>query len=124
MKVIIAGTRDFNDYHAVKSTVSRTCWELTEVVSGGASGADALGEEYAMHNGIALKIFKADWDKHGKAAGPIRNREMAQYADGLIAFWDGLSKGTMNMIQEARNAGLKVYIYHYKTAERLNNWQI
>ena len=122
MKVIIAGTRDFNDYHAVKSTVARTCWDLTEVVSGGASGADALGEEYARHNGIPVKIFKADWSQHGKAAGPIRNREMATYADALIAFWDGVSKGTMNMIQEARNAGLKVYVYQYNTAERLENW--
>lgn len=122
MKVIIAGTRDFNDYHAVKSTVARTCWEINEVVSGGASGADALGEEYERHNSIPLKIFKADWNQHGKAAGPIRNKEMATYADALIAFWDGVSKGTMNMIQEARNAGLKVYVYQYNTAERLENW--
>lgn len=122
MKVIIAGTRDFNDYHAVKSTVDRTCWDITEVVSGGASGADALGEEYAKHIGIPLKIFEADWNKHGKAAGPIRNREMASYADALIAFWDGVSSGTMNMIQEARNAGLKVYVYQYNTAERLKEW--
>lgn len=124
MKVIIAGTRDFNDYRAVKSTVDRTCWDITEVVSGGASGADALGEEYARHIGIPLKIFEADWSKHGKAAGPIRNREMATYADALIAFWDGASKGTMNMIQEARNAGLKIYVYQYNTTERLQNWLI
>ena len=119
MKVIIAGTRDYTDYNELVDTVKRTCWTITEVVSGGAKGADALGEQYAKTYNIPLTVFKADWNKHGKAAGPIRNREMAKYADGLIAFWDGVSKGTGNMITEATNAGIKTHVLHYNTKERL-----
>jgi hypothetical protein len=58
-------------------------------------------------------LFKADWDKHGKAAGPIRNQQMAQEADGLIAFWDGKSRGTKDMIQKALNYGLETHVYRY-----------
>lgn len=119
MKVIIAGTRDYDDYAELVATIERTCWTITEIVSGGAKGADALGETYAKSNNIPLHVFKANWDAHGKAAGPIRNREMAKYADALIAFWDGVSRGTGNMITEATNAGLKTHVLHYNTVERL-----
>lgn len=119
MKVIIAGTRDFTDYKTLVDTVERTCWPITEIVSGGARGADVLGQSYATEKKLDLRVFLPDWNKHGKAAGPIRNREMAQYADGLIAFWDGVSRGTGNMITEATNAGIKTHVVHYNTAERL-----
>lgn len=102
MKTIIAGCRDFTDYRLLKEKVDyyRKTHEITEIVCGMAQGADNLGMLYATDNNITITKFPADWDKHGKAAGPIRNREMAYYADVLIAVWDGKSKGTKNMIDE------------------------
>ena len=111
-RVIIAGSRDFDDYALLQDhadyMLSRQ--EDIEIVSGGASGADALGERYAKDRGYKLKIFPAEWSKYGRRAGPIRNREMAEYADALLAYWDGKSRGTKNMIEEARARGLKVSI--------------
>lgn len=68
-----------------------------EIVSGGASGIDACGEMFAQSIGIPVKIFEADWKTHGKAAGPIRNKEMAEYADILLLIWNGKSRGSANM---------------------------
>jgi len=72
---------------------------------------DGLAEEWARENGIPIKRFPADWDKHGKAAGPIRNRAMAEYADALLAVWDGESKGTANMILEMHRMGKPVFVW-------------
>jgi hypothetical protein len=113
MIVIIAGGRDYTDYDHVVTCVKDSGFEITEIVSGGATGADALGERYAKEHGIKLRRMPAEWKKHGKAAGPIRNREMAEVADGLIAFWDGESRGTKNMIEEAEKRGLKVKVYRW-----------
>ena len=82
----------------------------TEVVCGMARGADALGARYATENGLGIAKFPAEWDAWGKAAGPIRNAEMAKYADALLAFWDGKSRGTMNMIENANRRGRKVVV--------------
>lgn len=108
MKVIIAGGRGFSSYWAVCRAVKDSGFKITEVVSGGASGADALGERWARDNGVGLKPFIADWKKHGRAAGPKRNAQMAEYADALIAMPGG--KGTANMISEAKKRGLKIYV--------------
>lgn len=112
MKTIIAGCRDFTDYKLLKDKLDyyRKDKEITEVVCGLARGADELGEVYATENNIRVKPFPADWDKHGKSAGPIRNRQMAEYADCLIAVWDGKSKGTKNMIEEMHKKNKPVYI--------------
>lgn len=115
-RVIIAGCRDYTDYKTLKEfadhMLSNTKEEI-QIVSGGASGADALGERYAQEKGYSLIRFPADWNKYGRSAGPKRNKQMAQYADALIAFWDGKSKGTKNMIDEARTAGIRVRIKQY-----------
>ncbi len=111
MRVVIAGGRDITDYQMVVSAVTQSKFDITEVVSGGAPGADSLGERYAQATGIKLTIFKADWDTHGKAAGPIRNREMAHYAQALIAVWGGKSRGTGNMIEQARKLNLPVFVH-------------
>ena len=66
-----------------------------------------MGERFAGEYGLKLKVFPADWNKHGRAAGPIRNRDMAEYADCLVAFEGG--RGTQNMIKTAKELGLKVY---------------
>jgi hypothetical protein len=115
MKVIIAGGRDYNNYEELKwfvSSILIATFDI-EIVSGGATGADALGERFAKEYGHKLKIFPADWDKYKWAAGPIRNNEMAEYADALIAFWDGKSRGTKNMIDKAKEKGLKVRVKNY-----------
>lgn len=111
MKVIIAGGRDVFDFDAVSEAVKKSHYAISEVVSGGAQGADHLGEIYAAENNIPVKVFPANWDKHGRSAGPIRNGEMAEYADALIAIWDGKSRGTKNMIEQATEKGLQVYVY-------------
>ena len=115
MKVIIAGSRNFNDYNLLKTSCDNLLTQFTniEIVSGTARGADKLGERYAREKGYDIKEFPANWDKHGKSAGYIRNDEMAQYADMLIAFWDGTSKGTKHMIDLANKRSLKVEIVRY-----------
>ena len=112
--VIIAGTRTFNDYEFLKERCSfflknKKPSEI-QIISGGARGADSLGERFAEEKGYALRLMPADWDRYGKSAGYIRNTEMADVADALIAFWDGKSRGTMHMINIARERGLVVRI--------------
>jgi hypothetical protein len=111
MRVIIAGSRDYHDYNVLLEMIEECGWEITEVVSGGAKGVDALGERYAEEMNIPLKVYNADWEKHGRAAGPIRNKKMAENADALIAIGrvtkDGvMSRGTSNMIETASKMGL------------------
>jgi len=110
MRTIIAGSRDFHDYQTVVDAIEESRFTITTVISGGAKGVDALGERYAEEMNINLKIFRADWEKNGRAAGPIRNRKMAENADALIAVWDGQSRGTKNMIETATKLGLMVYV--------------
>lgn len=111
MKVIIAGSRTLRSISLIEKAVKASGFQITEVVSGAAKGIDELGEKWAQDNGIPFKRFRADWTFHGKAAGPIRNKKMAEYAEGLIAIWDGRSPGTRNMIEEAKKNPLKIYIY-------------
>jgi hypothetical protein len=110
MKVIIAGSRHLAHLDLVIDAVSKCFFDITEVVCGGAPGIDTLGKYWAFQNNIPVKYFHAEWHKYGKAAGPIRNEEMAQYADALIAIWDGKSKGTKNMIDLANEYKLRTYI--------------
>ena len=115
-KVIIAGGRDFSDYSLLKESADKILQKhLPEVtiVSGCASGADKLGERYAIERGLNIIKKPADWKQYGKSAGIIRNAEMADIADGLLAFWDGQSKGTKNMVDRARHKGLDVEIIAY-----------
>jgi len=115
-KVIIAGSRSFQDYSTLKTYADfklSNIKDTIEIVSGGAKGADSLGERYAKEKGYLLKIFLADWEQYGKAAGYLRNVQMAEYANALIAFWDGKSRGTMHMIQIAHSYGLKVGVKHF-----------
>ena len=113
-KIIVAGGRGFQDYEFLKSVLDVAIdGDRVEIVSGGARGADTLGELYAKEHDQELKIFKADWKKYKNAAGPIRNESMAEYADELCAFWDGRSTGTKHMIKYARQLGLEVRLFVY-----------
>ena len=110
MKVIIAGGREIDDYEVLLRALVNASFDITAVISGGAKGADALGERFATEAGLPLFKFPADWEKHGRAAGPIRNKVMGDFGDALIALWDGQSSGTKNMIDYATKKGLKVYV--------------
>lgn len=114
MKTIIAGSRTISDYELIYNTVLESKFVITEVVSGGARGVDKLGESWAKQHGVPIKLFLPNWTAYGKSAGIKRNQQMKDYADGLIAIWDGQSKGTKNMIDSATKAGLKVFV---KTVE-------
>lgn len=113
MRFIIAGGRNFDNYDLLSQTCNQLREEITEIVSGKARGADSLGERWGNENNVPIKSFPANWDLHGKRAGYIRNSEMAEYADGLIAFWDGESKGTKHMIDTANTKGLEVHVIRY-----------
>lgn len=105
IRVIIAGTRDFNNYKLLESSLNfylkNQKLSNVEIVSGNCKGADQLGERYALEKGIKLKIFPANWEEHGKSAGFIRNKQMAEYASYCVVFWDGKSKGSKLMIELA-----------------------
>lgn len=115
MRVIIAGSRHYDDYDELCRAMDEFWrvygFEITEVVSGGAKGADQLGERWALQAGIPVQRFEADWDTHGRGAGPIRNGEMAEYAGALVALPIAQSPGTRNMIRQADREGLWVYIH-------------
>lgn len=114
MKTIIAGSRSITFYDRVEVATRLCPWNITEVVSGTAYGVDKLGERWALYHNTPLKRFPADWNKFGKRAGYLRNEQMADYADALIAIWDGKSKGTGHMIDIAKRKGLKVYVHEVK----------
>lgn len=117
-KLIIAGGREFNDKARMLEALKEmeafgTFSDGIEIVSGMARGADKLGYKIARENSISIKEFPANWDKHGKGAGYLRNKEMAVYADGLLAFWDGESKGTKHMIDTMKGLNKGVHIVRY-----------
>lgn len=111
MKVIVAGSRSIDNYDLIEECIQESGFIVNEVVSGGAKGVDRVGEAWAAAHRIAITRFPADWETHGKAAGPIRNGLMADYADALIAIWDGESRGTKNMIKTAERAGLPIMVW-------------
>lgn len=103
-RVVVAGSRDYTNYNEAKKfidiCISRIKTKYTLVfVSGGCTGADMLGERYAQENGYESEVYAADWGKYGKAAGPIRNRQMAEVSDFVILFWDYKSIGTRSMLE-------------------------
>ena len=118
MKTIIAGSRVITDYEAVNRAIAESGFanQISEVVSGRAKGVDTLGEEWALRNGVPCRHFPAAWQTEGRAAGPLRNEQMALYAEALIAVWDGMSRGSRHMIELAQRQGLRVHISVVKPA--------
>jgi hypothetical protein len=110
MRTIIAGSRTINDFFLVERAVLESGFRITEVLSGGARGVDSLGEAWARRNGVLVSRFPAEWERYGKQAGYIRNEQMADRAEGLIAVWDGCSTGTGHMIEIAKRRGLRVFV--------------
>lgn len=117
-KLIVAGGRDFNDAELMaRVLIAMADVELADksvsIVSGMARGADALGYQFAQLHSIKCYPFAADWYKYGKNAGFVRNGEMAQIAHGLLAFHDGISKGTAHMINTMRSMRKPVTVINY-----------
>ena len=111
MKVVIAGSRDITDYDILLKAIKECSFQITEVISGRARGVDTLGEKYAEDYGLKLHLFPADWKKYRNAAGPIRNAQMADFADAVLCVWDGKSSGTKDMMNQARKRGLPLYVF-------------
>lgn len=120
IKLIIAGGRDFNDYPLLQLETRKFLVEHNFnpkeliIVSGNAKGADMLGERFAHQYKFNLQIFPADWNQFGKSAGPIRNEEMAKFGTHLLLFWDGQSRGSKNMLENAQKYELTYKIIKYE----------
>lgn len=117
-RVIIAGGRYFNQYamlcrYCDKVLSNKAQTHEIEIVSGCCEGADLLGIRYAQERGYKCLRMPADWMNEGKAAGPKRNKRMAEASNALIAFWNGESRGTANMIETAKELGLLVRVKRY-----------
>ena len=126
LRIIIAGSRDFNDYKLLKTSIRDILKNISlddinkiKIISGTARGADQLGERFAKQFKLDVVKFPADWDRFGKRAGYIRNEEMAKYSvkdnnyGMLVAFWDGKSRGTKHMIDLAKKHGLEVHVVKF-----------
>jgi predicted NAD-dependent protein-ADP-ribosyltransferase YbiA (DUF1768 family) len=115
--IVIAGSRTFDNYdllsRIVKQVITRENITNPIIISGGARGADELGERFACDNNLHCRVFPAQWDKYGKSAGYKRNVEMANISHLCIVFWDGASKGTQHMINICCERGIKTYIIDY-----------
>lgn len=136
IRIIVAGSRGFSDKEiasvVITGLLSKHVFskgfkrEDVEFVCGMAKGADIIGKEYAERYGYEVKCFPANWDLYGKSAGAIRNKEMAKYASykkgygALFAFWDGYSRGTKNMIDIAKECGIRIFVYNYTTNKLIN----
>lgn len=120
-RVIIAGSRSIDTRETVWRVIDSYLagdyhtdgWDEgadIEIVHGGANGVDTTASEFAELCGYEERVFNPAWDEHGEAAGPIRNAEMAEYGDRLLAIWDGESRGTRNMIENALDYGIDVHV--------------
>lgn len=116
MNVAIVGGRDFDDYEQFKSCVNGEKIKFKSIISGGARGVDTLAERYAKEIGVPLKIYWPDWTKHGKAAGPIRNRQIIENSDCVVAFWDEKSPGTRSSLKIAEELKKQLTIFVYREA--------
>ena len=127
MKVVICGPRTFEDFDVIEKAVEKSGFDVDEVVSGHAKGADALGEMWARKHDKKIKLFPAMWNdlkqegavvktnkwkkKYNANAGFFRNEEMAKYADACVAIFDDTG-GTKNMIKNAKENNLKLFVYN------------
>ena len=109
MRCIIAGSRTITDWKILASAIAASKFHITCVISGNACGMDLLGEEWAKNRNVPCDIYKANWYKFGKSAGPIRNSEMANASEALLLVWDGVSVGSKNMLETAKRKGLQIF---------------
>lgn len=107
MIVAVIGSRNFQDFSLLEATLS-SLPEITQIVSGGAKGADSLAEIFANQRHISVVVIKPDWKQYGKGAGIVRYRKIIEVADMVVAFWDGKSKGTSSSLSMAKAKGIPI----------------
>jgi len=117
LKVIMAGSRSLADFGLVLEGIKTFPYQITEIVSGGSRGIDLLGEDWAKQMKLPKTRFTANWKRFGQAAGPLRNSDMSEYADALIAIWDGKSKGTEDLIRKMQRREKVVHLLEYVDAD-------
>ena len=117
-KVVVCGSRDFQNYALLRETLDTIKGQIGEIVCGEARGADTLGKAYAVENHINVKSFPANWTMYGAQAGFIRNCDMADYADMCVAFWDGTSPGTKHMLDYMNKLGKETIVIRYGVKEK------
>jgi predicted Rossmann fold nucleotide-binding protein DprA/Smf involved in DNA uptake len=112
MKVIIAGSRNISNYKLIEEAIERSGWKgkITSIVSGGAKGMDEIGILWAQKNKLTWSTFYPEYSRYGQGAPLVRNRKMAEFADALIAIWDGFSSGTANMVTNMVAEGKPVVV--------------
>lgn len=115
MRLAVVGSRGFDDYEILSVVIDelRKKYDIDTIVSGGAKGADKLAEYYADLNNLNLDIYPADWDKHGKKAGFIRNIEIWKNADFGVAFWDGVSRGTAHSFEISEKQHKDLFVFDF-----------
>lgn len=113
MTIAIVGSRSFSDAALLKRQVLRAFPGITCIISGGAAGADSLARELAVALKLSYYEVLPDWKTYGRAAGPVRNKEIIDRADAVIAMWDGRSRGTASAIRLAENAGKRVVVVRF-----------
>lgn len=124
MILLVAGTRDYNDYNEISAFLDffNNEFGISQIVHGGARGADSLAARYAKEHHISTKVFNADWESFGVMAGIERNKKMHEYLSNYenrlcLCFWDGSSSGTRNNFQLANKYDTPLYVYNYKKGE-------
>lgn len=112
MKIAIVGSRDWPNAKAVIDYINALP-PHTVIVSGGALGVDTFAEIAAKRQGLSVEVYRADWAKYGKRAGMMRNADIVNAADRVVAFWHRQSRGTADTIDRARKAGKPVEVHHW-----------
>lgn len=110
MRTIVAGSRSIKSYAVVSRVLDRCPWDITTVLCGEADGVDQLGKRWAKEHSVEVELWPADWTLNGKPAGIIRNCAMAKHADAAVVIWDGESRGSKHMVDEALARGLHVLL--------------
>lgn len=114
-KIAVVGSRDYDNLEGVRTFVTGFAGADVEIVSGGARGVDREAEKTSRRLGIPVKVFPADWERHGKQAGFIRNQQIVDYCDELVAFWDGTSNGTRHAYRQAVAQEKPVAVFNSQT---------
>jgi predicted Rossmann fold nucleotide-binding protein DprA/Smf involved in DNA uptake len=121
MKLAIVGSRSFDDYYLLSRVAAEQFPDATQIISGGAAGADRLAAQYAGDHGLELTEHRPDWKRLGRAAGQIRNRDIIDAADAVLAFWDGSSRGTRGGLEYARKQGKRIVVVYVSSKDEKSN---
>jgi len=114
MRITICGSRGIKDYNLVKSIIEQSKFSITEINCGMASGVDMLAYRWALENKIPIHQYPPNWNIDGRKAGALRNCKMVDESEGVIAIWDGISKGTPITINHAKKKNKFIFLFKLK----------